>query len=215
MSTKNTFLQNELLEWAKYNLREFPWRKDSLSSYELVIAEVLLQRTKASTVSKYYNSFIDEYPNWDSLNNVGKSDLENKLTPLGLYKQKAKRLKALAKYMKNRSVGLPDSRDKLESIPLIGQYIASAVLVYVYDKKEPLLDVNMARLLERYFEPREKVDIRYDNKLHSFANNLVDHPKFKILNWAVIDFASAICTKTNPDCTNCPLKNKCTYYTPS
>jgi A/G-specific adenine glycosylase len=56
---KIEFFQHAILEWYHTNGRKFYWRKKGLSNYQLVIAEVLLQRTKAETVccflSKLYS----------------------------------------------------------------------------------------------------------------------------------------------------------------
>ena len=47
--------QDKLLSWFKNNGRHyFAWRQKNLTAYEIVIAEILLQRTKAETVEKFY-----------------------------------------------------------------------------------------------------------------------------------------------------------------
>jgi adenine-specific DNA glycosylase len=46
---------------------------------------------------------------------------------------------------------LPRSRCDLERLPGIGPYTASAVKASVYGLHEPLVDVNMARVLSRFF----------------------------------------------------------------
>lgn len=52
------FFQNALLDWYSKNGRDFPWRKKSATNYELIIAEVFLQRTKAETVAKFLPDFF-------------------------------------------------------------------------------------------------------------------------------------------------------------
>lgn len=50
-------------------------------------------------------------------------------------------------------------------MPMMGQYITNAFELYILNilkKKSPLLDVNMARLLERFFGERKLADIRHD-----------------------------------------------------
>lgn len=207
-----TFFQEKILEWYRNNGREFPWRANDITSYELVIAEILLQRTRAETVADRFSQFTNTFPSWGKINETSREKLESALKPFGLYRQKAKRLKALSNFMVNSGEQLPSNREKLEEIPLIGQYIASAILVYIKDKKAPLLDVNMARVLERYFEPRVKADIRYDEKLQGYAHSIIDHPSCKLINWAVLDLGSTICTKNNPSCERCPLSQQCNYY---
>ena len=51
--------QNVILLWYKENGRAFPWRKKGLTNYQYIIAETLLQRTKAETVSNFFNEFLN------------------------------------------------------------------------------------------------------------------------------------------------------------
>lgn len=147
--------QTLLLKWYRENGREFPWRKNNLTPYQLIIAETLLQRKKAETVSKLFNHFIDEFPNWTAVADAKIEVLEVYLKPIGLYKQRAKRLKGLATEMVKRKGKIPYDRKDLESIPFMGQYIANAVELMIFNEPSPLIDVNMARVLERYFGERK------------------------------------------------------------
>jgi hypothetical protein len=58
-----------------------------------------------------------------------------------------------------------------------GQYIANAVLLLCHGEPQPLLDVNMARVLERVFGPKKLADIRYDPYLQQLAMRIVQCKK--------------------------------------
>ncbi|MFW5871970.1 MAG: hypothetical protein ACOCUT_02590 [bacterium] len=92
------------------------------------------------------------------------------------------------------------------------EYIANAYELYVLKKKSPLLDVNMARLLERFFGERKLADIRHDLYLQTLAYRVVNIEESKELNWAILDYASLICKKINSNCFNCLIYRKCKYY---
>lgn len=205
-------LQKFLLDWFETNGRKFPWRKRKLTNYQIIIAETLLQRTKAETVSTFYTKFISDFPNWKSLATANTKRIEKYLQPIGLYRQRAKRLKSLAIEMEKRNGKLPTDRSELESIPFLGQYIANAIELIIFKQPSPLVDVNMARLLERYFQKRKMADIRYDPHLQSLSRKLVDNSQAKQLNWAVLDFSALVCKARNPLCSGCELKAKCSYY---
>lgn len=204
--------QLKLLNWYKSNGRSFPWRKKSLTQYQIIIAEALLQRTKAETVSKIYHRFIFDVPNWNTLARIDIATIEQYLRPIGLYRQRALRLKSLALEMVKRKGKLPQARSDLESIPFIGQYIANAVELLIYNKPSPLVDVNMARLIERYFGKRKMADIRYDPYLQKLSHRVVKHPMTKEINWAILDFAALICKARTPICKSCVLNENCTYF---
>ncbi len=208
---KIRFFQQELLKWYETNGRKFYWRKRRLTNYQYIIAEVLLQRTKAETVAKFYPNFIIEFPNWKSLADADVKRIKEYLKPVGLYTQRSIRLKNLAIEMIKRKGRLPRKREELESIPFIGQYIANAIELVIFNEPSPLVDVNMARVLERFFGERQLADIRYDPYLQELSYVIVEHENAKDMNWAVLDFAAIIC-KPKPLCLICPLATKCLFY---
>ena len=209
---KIEFFQEAILDWYKHNGRTFLWRKKGLTKYQYIIAEVLLQRTKAETVSKFYPQFLKDFPNWKSLATADIQKLEDYLIPVGLYRQRSKRLLSLAKEMVKRNCRLPKNREELESIPFMGQYITNAVELIIFNKPSPLVDVNMARVLERYFGKRKMADIRYDPYLQKISYKVVNHEKTKEINWAVLDFAALLCKSQNPKCSVCPIAMKCNKF---
>ncbi|MBS1932346.1 MAG: hypothetical protein JST72_14795 [Bacteroidetes bacterium] len=183
-----------------------------MTQYQTIIAETLLQRTKAETVSKFYSQFTKDFPNWTSLAQADTAAIELYLKPIGLYRQRAMRLHNLAVEMVKRKGKLPRDRAELESIPFMGQYIANAVELIIYKQPSPLVDVNMSRLLERYFGKRKMADIRYDPYLQKLSYKVVNHKKTKEINWAILDFAALICSKRSPKCNICIFSRKCNYF---
>ena len=187
------------------------WREDGLTPYQYVIAEVLLQRTKAETVAKFYPIFLNNFPNWISLVNSDIQKIENYLKPVGLYKQRSKRLYSLAQEMVKRDEKIPTDRKELESIPFFGQYIANAIELIIFKKPKPLMDVNMARVLERFFGERKMVDIRYDPYLQALSYKIVNKDQAKDINWGILDFAAIVCKAVRPLCYKCSLNIYCKY----
>jgi adenine-specific DNA glycosylase len=84
-------------------------------------------------------------------------------------------------------------------------------LLFIYDKPEPLLDVNMSRVLERYFGSRQLVDIRYDPYLQNLAKDVTNYSDSTNRNFAILDFAALICTNRYPKCNECPVNTGCQY----
>lgn len=204
--------QEKLLNWYLTSGRKFPWRNKGLSNYQVVIAETLLQRTKAETVSKFFLKFIKDFPNWKTLADTDITLIEEYLKPVGLYRQRSKRLQSLAIEMVKRNGRLPRNREELESIPFLGQCITNAIELIIFNQPSPLIDVNMSRVLERYFGERKMTDIRYDPYLQSLSYKVVDHANSKEISWAILDFSALICKAQKPLCLACPLSAKCTYY---
>ncbi len=206
------FFQEKLLDWYQVNGRIFLWRNKSATNYELIISEVFLQRTKVETVSTFLPKFLKQYPSWKQLGKATEMELQAITRPLGLYKQRGSRLYKLAQELKRRKGRFPKERNQVEEIPMMGQYITNAYELYVLKKKSPLLDVNMARLLERFFGERKLADIRYDPYLQTLAYRVVNIERSKELNWAILDYASLVCKKQKPKCFNCMITNKCKLF---
>ncbi len=210
-SDKIKYFQDVLLKWYEDNGRNFYWRHQYLTDYEYIIAEVLLQRTKAETIAKFYPLFINRFQSWNHIVNTSLNEIGDFLRPIGLYTQRAKRLHLLALEIVKRNGILPTDRKELESIPFMGQYITNAVELIIFNKPSPLLDVNMARVLERFFGERKLADIRYDPYLQNLAYLIVNHPKSKSMNWAILDFAAIVCQSRKPKCSICPLVFCCKF----
>lgn len=208
---KANWCRRRLLAWYDLHGRHFPWRSPGAGLYQQIVVEVLLQRTQASTVGRFFNAFFKQFGSWVDIDAAPNELLENALRPIGLWKRRTIALKALAREMVTRGGLFPSSRSELEALPAVGQYVASAVLLFAHGRPEPLLDASMARILDRVFEPRRLVDIRYDARLQSLARLLVRSPDPWRLNWAILDLAARVCTPRTPGCQECPLRARCNF----
>jgi A/G-specific adenine glycosylase len=94
---------------------------------------------------------------------------------------------------------------------MFGQYITNAIMLLVYGERTPLLDVNMSRVLERFFGPRQTSDIRYDPYLQALAYRVVDLDEARKINWAILDFGALVCKARQPGCGSCLLAVKCKF----
>ncbi|MGH7307091.1 MAG: hypothetical protein ACREK6_00180 [Candidatus Rokuibacteriota bacterium] len=204
-------IRRALLRWFKSSGRRFPWREEGTSLYERVLAEILLQRTRAQTVGAFFNEFTTRFPSWQAIADASIEQIGNCLKPIGLWRRRASSLAALAREMASRDGQFPHSREEIESLPAVGQYVASSILLFSGRKAEPLLDVNMARVLERLFGPRRLADLRDDPHLQSVSRVIIRGKHAAELNWALLDLAAMLCTIKDPQCQQCPLAGHCKY----
>jgi A/G-specific adenine glycosylase len=204
--------QTKLLVWFSTNGRNFYWRNKHHSNYQIIISETLLQRTKVETVAKFLPVFLKRYPTWRELGESSQGEIIDFIRPLGLNKQRGLKLFMLAQEIKLRGGIFPKERDQLEEMPMMGQYLCNAFELFILKKRVPLLDVNMARLLERFFGKRNLSDIRYDPYLQNLAYMVVNIKESKRLNWAILDYASLICQSKKPKCNLCVINQNCQYF---
>jgi A/G-specific adenine glycosylase len=205
------FFRRVMIGWFTSNRRDFPWRREGISNYELIISEILLQRTRAETVAKYYPVFFGKYPGWDVLIAAGMSELEEVLKPLGLYRHRAGRLFRIIQEYKSKNGNLPRDKNELHDSSLSTLYISNAYELFLLKHRSPLLDVNMARVLSRFFGEDCPKDVRHDRKMQEMARDVVNIKKCREINWAILDFAALVCRTSHPLCPACRLKSRCTY----
>jgi A/G-specific adenine glycosylase len=215
MSRRITWLRERLLCWFEQHGRSFPWREPVRSSYELVVAEILLQRTTAAGVARTFPGLIARYPTWAAMAGAPLEELQEALQPLGLWRQKAKALLDLANVVEKRDGELPFTRRELERLPGIGPYTASALIAAAFGLHEPLVDVNMARVLCRFFSIQLYNSSLRNPSLYSLALHLVRGERCLSVNWAVLDMGALVCRARNPLCYECPLGEECQFYAES
>jgi len=199
------------VSWFDEHGREFPWRHGTYDSYRLLVAEVLLQRTRAETVAAFAADFFQAYPDWKSLATATEVEITEALRAIGLQSRRATTLSKLSKHMVDNNYVIPSQRNRIEALPGIGQYIANAMEMLVHGRPRPLLDTNMSRVIERCIRPRSLADIRYDPWLQGAAHYLVEQGDAKIINWAVLDLGALVCKPRTPSCRVCPLQDECSF----
>jgi A/G-specific adenine glycosylase len=199
-----------ILGWYEQNGRKFPWRKKT-DPYQVLIAEIMLQRTKAEQVAPVYLDFIREFPTIDSLSLASEEQIGKFFLRLGLL-WRASLVKQMAKDIVKRFNGkIPSDREALLSIPAIGDYIADSVLAFAYNGNVSVVDVNVCRVIARVFGLKPQKEARRDPIFKKILKELLPEGESKKFNWAIIDLASLICLPKKPLCWKCPLNRICQF----
>ena len=191
----------KLAVWGSVHRRVYAWRT-SRDEYTVVLAEMLLQRTRADVVAAFLPAFAERYGDWAALRSAEITELERALQPLGLQRRRARALKNLADVW---GTGRP-------SLPGIGQYIGRAIAVMLRGERWAMVDSNYVRVLRRIFAPPWGSDYRYDDRLQALARLIVaESPDPKEANLTVLDFGALVCTPIQPSCPTCPLLSLCSW----
>ena len=203
-----------LATWHAVQSRQFLWRKTD-EPYAVLIAEILLRKTVADTVQEILPSFLARYPNPSSLALCHIDELEIALMPVGPSKQRAMQLRGLAESIQSRFHGqIPPTALELATLPGVGGYTARIVAATCFAIPEPAFDTNISRVILRVFDifPTH-AEARKSPNIWAAARDLVrssNQPPAHVI-WAVLDLASAICTRRDPRCHACPLREHCLY----
>lgn len=208
--TKTTTFAIRLLQWwQQHGRHDLPWQVDR-TPYRVWVAEIMLQQTQVATVTGYFERFMQRFPDLESL---ARADLDAVLalwSGLGYY-ARARNLHAAARHCMQRHAGqLPSQADELRELPGIGQSTANAIIAQAHDRRAPILDGNVKRVLSRHagiegWPGRSAVNRRLwrEADARTPAERACDYTQ------AIMDFGATCCTPRKPACEACPLGADC------
>lgn len=196
--------------WTSYK-RDFVWRHKP-SPYEIMVAEFMLQRTKAEQVEPVYKKFLLQYPDIVSLSKARIKSIEKYTLSLGLHKRAPNFINAAKYIVKNFKGKYPKTRKELLTIPGVGDYVAGAIMALCFNNADYVIDSNIARFINRYAGLNLTGEIRRKKIIVEKAKELFQVENQRNFLFALLDFTALICKPTNPTCTVCPLIKKCKYY---
>jgi A/G-specific adenine glycosylase len=203
--------RKQLLPWGKKHFRVFPWRLTD-NPYHILMAEVMLHRTQALQVVPVYEQFIRRFPDLSELANATEAELNERLYSLGLRWRISLIHEMVAQLINHFDGKVPSEKTDLLGLPGVSDYIASAVCCFAWNQPEALIDTNTVRITGRLFGWEVKDSSRRSSKFRDAIASLADPKEPKAFNYALLDLAAQVCTKTRPpDCLNCPVLSHCTY----
>lgn len=198
------------MRWFDRRGRDYPWRRTN-DPFRVLLAEMMLRRTRADQVEAVYRDFLRKYPDAKALAGASKKQVQELLYPLGL-RWRIPAFKALAKELKERHGGkVPQTREELKQLPGVGEYVAGAVLSVAYGKREWIVDTNVVRLFRRYFGTETSREGRRDKHVIEIAKAFSQGKNPRKANLSMLDFSALVCAVRNPACPTCLLKADCCH----
>ena len=190
---------NKLLEWfATHGRHDLPWRKTD-DPYHIYVSEIMLQQTQVERVLDKYPIFLKRFPSLEALAKASSDEVLALWSGLGYYR----RALAMHKCAKQCDGELPRSVKELLKLPGIGKYTAHAIVSFAYEATVPVVDVNIERLLRRYFGLTGS-----QKEVWTKAEEYLNFAYPKEHNLALMDLGAMVCT-ASPKCEICPLQKSC------
>ena len=198
------------VEWFKIRGRSFPWRKEDVSPFGILLAEVLLKQTRAETVATVWPVVYKKYPTPNVLGSASPEELYSHIACLGFGRQRVMGLHRLSAALVEAG-HFPTLPTDLVRLPFVGIYSAHAVACFAFGHRVPIVDLSIARLLSRLAGINPPRDIRRAPEIWEFAKSLLPGTEFVEHNYGLLDFAAGICKARSPKCEECPLSVICDY----
>lgn len=202
--------RHNLMGWWEHNGRKFPWRKRR-NPYSILVAEVLLHRTRADQVVPVYRDFLKRFPSVKVIASASQSEVKYTLRSLGLQWRSELLHKMALEIVRQYNCKIPDRREQLESLPGVSHYIASAVRCFSFGLPEVLLDTNTVRITGRIFDLPVTDGSRRSKRFRDLLQFLLNHNHAREFNFAMIDLGALICRPEHPVCYICPVRDTCHY----
>jgi len=212
---KDQIITNKILNWYDINKRSLPWRKKTSSKkrqYYTLVSEFMLQQTQVVTVIPYFNRFIKNIPDLETLASFENRKLIKLWEGLGYYSRVRNLKKTAQVIIKNFNKRLPDNFLDLKSLPGIGDYTASAISAIAFNKPFIPLDGNVERVLKRYLYLKKENQIQKNNLIKS-KKVLGKSSRSSDYAQALMELGALICRPNNPLCEKCPISKKCKSFT--
>ena len=207
-----SFSKNVLQWFDRHGRKDLPWQQDR-SPYRVWISEIMLQQTQVTTAIPYFERFMERMPTLESLAHAELDEVLSLWSGLGYY-ARARNLHCAAQIIQNEFGGeLPHDFEQVLSLPGIGRSTAGAILSLALGQHHPILDGNVKRVLARHFTVEGwpgKPSVA--NTLWTHSEQLTPKKRVADFNQAMMDLGSGVCTRSKPDCIQCPLNTHCLAY---
>ncbi len=179
------------------------------NDFELLIAVSLSAQTTDERVNSVTPELFARYPDPYALAKAKHTDVEQIIRPIGLYRNKARNIVAIANQLVELHEGqVPNDRESLESLRGVGRKTANIILNNCFDEPAFAVDTHVSRVARRLQIANAEDDVlTIEKKLMAFFPK----ERWGRLHHQFIFFGRYKCKAIKPDCDGCPLKEYCNH----
>lgn len=174
---------------------------------ELLIAVMLSAQTTDASVNKLTAHLFKKYHTVEDYAKAPLSQLEADLHTIGLYRNKAKNVKAMAEKLLTDYQGIvPCDHDALQTLPGVGRKTANVVVSEGFQVPAIAVDTHVERISKRLgFAFKKDSVLTVEKKLQK----AIPQERWIKTHHQMIFFGRYHCKSMNPSCQNCPLIDIC------
>ena len=203
-------------DWARlrtwhdeHGRHHLPWRRDS-TPWKVLLAEVLLHRTRATSVERLYDEALDRFPGPEAIVQRPADWLQT-TQPAGLTWRGQSFISTCDSLVALHGSHVPSKWTHLTSLPGIGHYIASTVRCFGFGLPEVIVDTNTVRLASRITGEPLSPSHHRSRRVRLVVASLLANGTAACArdNYALLDLASLICRIGMPQCDRCPVVSGC------
>lgn len=178
------------------------------SSFELLISVILSAQTTDIAVNKVTKKLFNIANTPLLLSNLKVDKIEKLINAIGLYKNKAKNIKATSSILLEKFNGeVPSTREELESLPGVGRKTANVILNTLFKKPVIAVDTHIFRLANRINIAPAKTPLTVEKRL----TKLIPNEFLNDAHHLLILHGRYVCKAIKPQCCECVINKLCEY----
>lgn len=179
------------------------------NTYEMAVAVVLSAQTTDASVNRVTPALFAKYPDVYALAAGDVNEIAACIRSLGLYRNKARSIHAMAKAIVERFDGkVPDNMKDLTSLPGVGRKCANVILAECYGVPALAVDTHVNRTSKRLglAKPDDSL-LDVERKL----KRKIPRDRWIKTHHQLIFFGRDMCRSQHPACDRCPFTSGCQY----
>lgn len=198
---------NEILEYMEELFPNAECELVHSNTFELLVAVMLSAQTTDESVNKLTKTLFQKYKTVEEYAKAPIEQLEKDIRTIGLYRNKAKNLHAMANMLLETFDGeVPSGQEELESLPGVGRKTANVVRSVAFDIPAFAVDTHVERISKRLgFAKKVDSVLTVEKKLMKS----IDRDKWNKAHHQFIFFGRYFCKASNPNCGQCRLIDRC------
>ncbi len=183
---------------------------DFRSPLELLVATMLSAQCTDVQVNKVTADVFQKYKTARDYAQADPAELENDLKRIGLYRAKAKNIRAAAQILVEKHHGeVPRTMDELTALPGVGRKTANVVLGNAFGiNVGVVVDTHVARLSQRLGLTRQTDP----KKIEPALMKLVPQDDWCLFSHWLIFHGRRVCKAIRPACPDCGIRHLCPSY---
>ena len=200
-------LAEEVIQRLKKEYPDSVCTLDTSQAWQLLVSVRLAAQCTDKRVNETVPELFEKYPSPQALASADLEDIERIVRPCGLYKTKAKDIKAcMNKLCEDFDGVVPDTMDKLLSLPGVGRKSANLILGDIFGQESYVCDTHCIRLSGRIgLTDGSKDPLSVEMQLRK----IVPPEESGALCHRLVDHGRAVCKAPRPLCEECVLYDIC------
>lgn len=175
-------------------------------AFQLLVATRLSAQCTDARVNLVTPALFSRFPDAQSMAAADITEVENLIKSCGLYKTKARDLIGIGQKITDEYGGkVPDTIEKLTSLPGVGRKTANLVLGDIFGKPAVVCDTHFIRLCNRLGLVNTKDPLKVEKEMRK----LLPPEKSSDFCHRAVLFGRDICTARKTFCERCPISDVC------